>query len=97
MDKDYHDDIEWFYEHRKEYGENVLEEELECYSCHFETEVSIYRNCHPPRFAWFCEVCASSYAGSAYWYPRQYDASMMTHIAMCTNLILDAIKRREAV
>jgi predicted Zn-ribbon and HTH transcriptional regulator len=76
--------------------EAETEKPEECESCGYETErLTLYdsHNGDNP-LAWLCEVCASTYAGNAYHYPRQYEnRHIMQQISYCTNLILDTMGR----
>ena len=68
-----------------------------CAACTHETVCTVFSNSDGNftyRYAWFCEVCAHTYCGNAYWYPDQYDQKMMQHVALCTNLILDEIRKQ---
>lgn len=86
--------LEWWYIHRHD---ELVRKEIECYSCGWVGECEVYRNGHPPKCAWLCDVCANTYGGNVYWYPIQYDSTLYKHMVLCTHVILDAIKSREAL
>lgn len=89
-DKDPLEDLEWYYQQK---GIAVI---TMCAACTHDTVCTVFCNSglnhNTFRYAWFCEVCAHTYCGNAYWYPNQYDLEMMRHVALCTNLILDEIR-----
>lgn len=79
---------------------NKQERPESCYSCDYTTDkLKPYpadRGCGKED-AWLCDVCASTLAGNAYFWPTHYEsAEVMKQISYCTNLILDAIKVRGA-
>jgi ribosomal protein L37AE/L43A len=67
----------------------------ECNFCGYPTvELVFYKYNHAEiENAWLCEVCASTLAGNAYHFPRQYENQhIMKQVSFCTNLILDKLK-----
>lgn len=64
-----------------------------CSACQFEgVPVKPYENGFPARTAELCQVCARTFIGNAYFYPKQYDNSgLYFALGYCTNLILKAI------
>lgn len=68
----------------------------ECDFCGYPTEkLEFYKYSHADvENAWLCEVCASTAAGTAYHFPRQYDQKeIMKQISFCANMILERIER----
>lgn len=53
---------------------------------------------HEKARAWLCNVCASSYAGTCYSYPRNpgnyENMPMYAMIAHCTNMILQELRKK---
>ncbi len=96
--KDPLNDIDWYYRMQKieEGGQSFAAAvETSCYACNHEAVCNVYCNSGYPggyRYAWFCNVCACSFGGNAFWHPDQYDEKLMQHISLCTNMILDEIK-----
>lgn len=65
----------------------------ECSSCGYKTEQLEYYDAPGGIGGWLCKVCASTYAGSAFSYPRLYqNIEIMQQISFTTNMILDAIE-----
>ncbi len=88
-DKDPLEDLAWYYEQK---GVAVF---TMCAACTHETVCTVFCNSGfgcTLQYAWFCEVCAHTYNGNAFWYPNQYDEKLMQHISLCTNMILDEIR-----
>lgn len=68
----------------------------ECEFCHYKTVTDEYSNAG--KSAQLCEVCASTMAGNAYFYPNPHvDADVLRMIAYTTNMILDALQGRQAM
>lgn len=76
----------------------------ECMSCDWPTtELKQYDNCgdrgpggHVQSYMWICKVCASTAAGNAYQYPRQYpDHQVLKFLAWQTNYLAALIKGEE--
>lgn len=74
-------------------------DDVGCDSCNFETpKLKFYPmrsgDINEPEVnKLLCDVCASTMAGNAYEYPRQYEGERKTlqMLAYCTNLILQKI------
>ena len=93
FDKDPLEELAWYYEQK------TIAVFTMCAACTHETICTVFCNSDLDcklRYAWFCKVCAHTYCGNAYWYPSQYDQKMMSHVALCTNLILDEIRNLPA-
>ena len=71
------------------------EKPSECESCEFTTTaLEFYRRAGRPG-AWFCEVCASTAAGSAFHYPTHYpDADALRMLAWGINYLAQRIDGR---
>lgn len=79
----------------------------ECENCGWETDELTETDCYArghrtgpmspddeKEFAWLCDVCRSTFAGTAFQYPRQYadQAAVLQTIAWGINRILHEIR-----
>ncbi|HJZ06361.1 MAG TPA: hypothetical protein VJ327_11025 [Patescibacteria group bacterium] len=73
----------------------------ECEACRFETDDLTFYD-HGPGYPegaghWICKVCACTMSGNAHRSPGCYKEYEVLHmLSYCTNLILDALKKKEA-
>ena len=77
---------------------------VSCDSCHYATAAlrryddRIAGRMNPnKRTAWFCSLCANTYAGNAWRWPEQYRESgnIMRTICYVGNVVLDAIREAQ--
>lgn len=71
-----------------------------CDACGFETteikEYRLHRNVPDEDYAWFCELCVSTYSATAYEYPLNFpgrEADILLTICYVGNLILQEIRK----
>lgn len=71
----------------------------ECDSCGYQTALKPYQRGFPEQGepAHLCDLCASTRAGNAQEYPRQYEGqtAILQTICYVGNAILDALKKRD--
>lgn len=72
----------------------------ECHSCDYLTEdLDIYDRgpgADSEEPMWLCALCASTRAGNAYQYPRQYpNEDVLRTICYVGNVILDQLKEQQ--
>jgi hypothetical protein len=75
-------------------------EKGECDFCGYDTKITRYREEHAElghrKTAWLCDVCANTDGGNAWFFPRQHsDTDILRSIAVATNMILDAVNKKE--
>lgn len=73
-----------------------LEKSEMCHSCGFETHELKYYG--PSVFGktdgkWLCDLCASTFAGTAVDYPTHYDGPTLATICYVGNVILAEIRK----
>lgn len=77
------------------------DEIVACYSCQEDVPTAEFddrRNMNSKEKVRFCEVCASTRAGTAYHYPSQMGpADVIMMVAACTNRILQAIEKKNGI
>ncbi len=66
----------------------------ECDSCCYgPVEATYTENGHPKKGAWFCDVCAETFVGNVFFWPRQYEnGQLYKSLAIGINMILKEIR-----
>jgi len=81
-------------ERRKEGG--MKEVVGECEMCFTETKLVETEDGWPKRKAMLCNICRGTWAGNAFFWPRQYgfsETAILKSISSVTNMILEAIEK----